>query len=537
MDIKIIDDQIIDQETIQKPAKRHSKKHAKKPAKKPSKKDSGRKADRYRENTEPRRGMINHRPILSLLLGLGVLSLILLVTMMTASQPKGSPKLSPKLPETETEAAVDTPMPTGEEVLCVLTEVNPDTKELTLYDVIHEMSLTYVYSGGTNITDKYGKQMSISQIPNGTMLEVFHEPGKIKLTDIRISTKAWEYVGVNNLSIDRSAKVMKIASNKYRFTDDIIIFNDDKRIPVTELAEQDELTVWGYDQTIWSVTVTRGHGTVRLTDYENFIGDFITIGYEAIQQIVKDMVITVREGNFNLTVENAKYTATKNITVKRNEETVVSLSDLGPDAVKVGRITFEISPFGADLYIDGELMSYANPIELDYGSHHIEVSLGGYTTYTGILKVASAGKTVHIDLPEINSKKTATVSEKNNNDKTNNTGDNQDSRNDDPENSWKAEDSDDSQAPANIDTGDEYDISNDELEEDTEHKIYIQNPVGASVYLNGEYMGKSPGSFKKLIGKHVLTFIKEGYQTMSYTVEVKDDHRDTYFNMPDLIKK
>jgi hypothetical protein len=166
-------------------------------------------------------------------------------------------------------------MPTGEEVLGVLTEVNPDTMELTLYDVVHEASLTYGYSGGTNITDKYGQQMSISQIPLGTMLEVFHEPGKLKLTDIRISTKAWEYVEVNNLSIDRSTRVMKIASDKYKYTDDIIIFNGDKMIPVTDLAEQDELTIWGYDQTIWSVTVTRGHGTVRLADYDNFIGDFL----------------------------------------------------------------------------------------------------------------------------------------------------------------------------------------------------------------------------------------------------------------------
>ncbi len=532
MDIKIMDDQIIEQRPTQKP----DQKLPKKPARRTPKKGSGRKSDRHRKRIEPHKGKINHRPILSLLMGLGVLSVILLVTMLTASQTsKNTPKISSNLPGNVTEALVTTPIPTGEEVLGVLTEVNPDTMELTLYDVVHEVSLTYGYTGGTNITDKYGQQMSISQIPAGTMLEVFHEPGKLKLTAIRISTKAWEYVGVNNLSIDRSKRVMKIASSKYRYTDDIIIFNEAKRVPVTELAEQDELTVWGYDQTIWSVTVTRGHGTVRLVDYDNFIGDFITIGYESIQQIVKDMVIMVREGNFNLTVENAKYTATKNITVNRDQETVVSLSDLGPDAAKVGRITFEISPFGADLYIDGELMSYASPIELDYGQHRIEVSLGGYTTYTGILKVASAGKTIHIDLPESNSKNTVAVSETN--DSTETGDSDQDSRNDDPDNSGEAEGADDIETPANIDIGDTENISNDDFDEDDEHKIYVQNPVGASVYLNGEYMGKSPGSFKKLIGKHVLTFIREGYETMSYTVEVKDDNLDTYFNMPDLIKK
>jgi hypothetical protein len=534
MDIKIMDDRIIEQKPTPDPGKKHSKKLAGRSPKKRSR----RKSDRYGKRSIFNKGKINRRPILSLLLGLGVLSAILLVTMLTASKtPKSLPKIYSNLQGSETESVATTPMPTGEEVLGVLTEVDPDTMKLTLYDVVHQVSLTYDYSGGTNITDKYGQQMSISQIPDGTMLEVFHKPGKLKLTDIRISTKAWEYVGVNNLSIDRSARVMKIASRKYRYTDDIIIFNEDERIPVTDLAEQDELTIWGYDQTIWSVMVTRGHGTVRLVDYDKFIGDFITIGYEAIQQIVKDMVITVREGNFNLTVENAKYTATKNITVKRNQETVVSLSDLGPDDAKVGRITFEISPFGADLYIDGELMSYASPIELDYGDHNIEVSLGGYTTYTGILKVASAGKTVHIDLPERSSKNTVTVSESNNNTGTKDTSDNQDSLNDDPDHTGEAEVSDDIDTPTNIDIGETENISNDDFDEDTDHKIYIQNPVGASVYLNGEYMGKSPGSFKKLIGKHVLTFIREGYETMSYTVEVKDDHLDTYFNMPDLVKK
>ncbi len=525
MDVKITDDQIIELEP------------APKPARKPPKKKPGRKSDGYRKKTDHNGGKINRRPILSLLLGLGVLSVILLTTMLTVSQtPKSTSKLSPNTMDGETEPAVTTPIPTGEEVLGVLTEVNYDTRELTLYDVVHEASLTYGYSGGTNITDKYGQQLSISQIPKGVMLEVFHEPGNLKLTDIRISTKAWKYVDVNNLSIDRSARVMKIASDKYKYTDDIIILDGDKRIPVADLAEQDELTVWGYDQTIWSVTVTRGHGTVRLADYDNFIGDFITIGYEAIQQIAKDMVITVREGNFNLTVENAKYTATKNITIKRNQETVVSLSDLGPDAAKVGRITFDISPFGADLYIDGELMSYASPIELDYGKHNIEVSLGGYTTYTGILRVDSAGKTINIDLPENSSADTATVSESDNNSDHNDTVDNPDSRNDNSDNS-EGEDTQASDTPANIDIGDSENISNDEFDEDTEHKIYIQNPLKASVYLNGEYMGKSPVSFKKLIGKHVLTFIREGYETMSYTVEVKDDHLDTYFNMPDLSKK
>jgi hypothetical protein len=514
---------------------------------------------------------ISGKPIISLLLGLGFLSAILIVTMLTAgASTHSSGNVAVKTSDgasasdgaaTSGEASATTTasttgtMPTGggtaantmtgQIVLGVVTAINTTTKEIALYDVEKETPVTYSYSGATNIMDKYGQPIAISQIPVGTMIDASHEPNETKLTALAISTKAWEYVGVNNLGIDRSKRVMKIASTKYKYTKDIQILNGEKFINVADLAEQDELNVWGYEETIWSITVTRGHGTVRLKDYDGFLGDFITIGYESIQQIVKDMVITVREGNFNLTVENDKYTATKNITINRDKETVVSLSDLGPEASKVGRVTFDIKPFGADLYVDGVLSSYANPVELEYGEHDLFVSLEGYTAYDGKFTVDSAGKTLRIDLPEESSKGEASVSEtKTSDSKTDNgSGTGSNGQTADAGGNTGSGTSDTSGTnqggSQTVDTGDgtSSNVSNSDFDVDAKHKIYIQNPVGASVYLNGEYMCKSPGSFEKLIGSHVLTFIKDGYQTMSYTVEVADDNLDTYFNMPDLIKK
>jgi hypothetical protein len=64
--------------------------------------------------------------------------------------------------------------------------------------------------------------------------------------------------------------------------------------------------------------------------------------------------------------------------------------------------------------------------------------------------------------------------------------------------------------------------------------IYVQSPTGASVYLNGDFIGISPGSLKKIIGNFVLTFIKEEHETMSYTIEVSDDGLDTYISLPEL---
>ncbi len=472
---------------------------------------------------------ISGRPIVSLLLGLGFLSAVLLVTMFTFKGEAKSTGNVTRRPSSEVKQEEVAAVQDQQEILGILTAIDTQAKEVTLYDVENQVSTIFRYTGATSITDKYGQQMVADQLELGTMLEGQFPRSETRLTGLKISTRAWEYVGVSNLSIDRGSKIMKIGSQKYKFTDNLKILDGKEFVSVDHLAEQDELTVRGYEETIWSITVTRGHGTVKLIDYEAFLGDFITIGYEAIQQIAKDMILTVREGSFNLTVENARYTATKNITVNRNKETVVSLKDLGPDASKVGRVTFQITPFGADLFVDGKLASYANPLELTYGKHDIVVSLGGYTTYEGSLTVDTAGKTLKITLPEESSEDEVDVTE------TDTSG--TDSSTPNSGSSSNNNGSSDNSSLSEEEDSDSDNISNDDFEEDADHRIYIQNPKGASVYLNGEYMGTSPVDFTKLIGTHVLTFIKEGYQTMSYTVEVSDDNLDAFFNMPDLVKK
>lgn len=458
---------------------------------------------------------VNSRPILNLLVGLGFFTIIVMVTMMFAAKDTGYQGGSNIANDPVNNQVSPSATPEDGKILAVVKAIDTDNKMISLYDINKKLTKELKYTGGSNITDKYGKLMSASQVKVGTMVDAGVDVTRGKLTDMKISAKAWEYVGVNNFTIDLNVMTMKIASTLYKYGDDVVVLNGQDFDPITTLTEQDELTVRGFEETIYSITVTRGHGTVVLEDYDAFLGSYITIGYEAMQQIIEDTEITVREGSFNLTVDNGKYSATKNITIVRDEVTHVTLSDLGPSASGQGRVVFEITPFGADLYINGEPTSYANPFELEYGNHNIEVSMGGYTTYEGILTVDSAGKTVKIDLPESTSEEEATVSETENG----------------SDNSGTGTDSSDSTDT----TDDTTDTSTEDI--DQKHSIYVNKPVGASVYIDGKFKCIAPGNFKKILGTHVITFIQDGYQTMSYTIEVSDDNLDAYYSFADLVKE
>lgn len=484
--------------------------------------------------------LLKSRPIVSLVIGLSVLSAILIITMFNSAA--GSEYFGNSL-----QTGIDSTNNTSDSKLFgVVKKIDEERKLITIFDIRSQEDATLYYTGGTQILDKYGEQMLISKLSDGVIVDAGYNKEDSKLIKVQISKKSWEYTGVCDLIINKTEKFMKAANSKYKYNEYLSVFDQDTIISVDNLAGQDVLTLRGYKETVWSVSVDKGHGTVRLENYNDFLGGNITVGYEEMQQITKDTAITVREGNVNLTVDNGEFTATKNITVMQNEETLVSLDNLGPDGVKLSKVTFDITPFGADLFIDGRLTSYANPIKLPYGGHSIKVSLDDYITYERYITVDEAGKTFKIVLPKAeNNNNTDSVDKKNSD-----TSDNSDSTdtsepedNTDTTNTSDAADNEDStEVPntsnnsSNTDDTVQKDNSDTKKSVDKNHKIYIQNPEGASVYLDGDYMGTSPGSFKKITGSHVLTFIKKGYTTKSYTVEVMNDGKDTYFSLPNLVK-
>ena len=471
---------------------------------------------------------INLRLILGLVLVLGFFTVIFITTMLAAADganirngrknaANGDGQKQPATAQNESEKA---------SLFGVYLGLDEGSRQLTVYDISSRREVLVSLSGGAKISDVYGQIISISQIEPGSMVELSYIRESGKLTDMSISSKAWKYVGVTNFSLEPESGLMKIAKKQYKLADKTAVLDGRDFVSLYDIARQDVLTVWGYEETIWSIVVTKGHGYVKLRDYQDFLGDYISVGYESTQQITEDMMITVREGEYNLTVENVDYSATLRVRVDRNEITYVSLKELGPRAPKYGRVLFDISPFGADLFIKGELRNYANEIELPFGKYPIKVSLGGYISYEGYLNVDSPAKTIKISLPESSSNQDVEVSESNtqgSQGQDNNQGKGQTGGGTDLSNAG---------GTANGD----FLVIGDKII-DTKHQIHVQKPLGASVYLNGEYMGTSPVSFSKIIGSHVITLIREGYETISYSVDVINDGKDAYFKFDDLVPK
>ncbi|WP_313130157.1 PEGA domain-containing protein [Anaerocolumna sp.] len=397
------------------------------------------------------------------------------------------------------------------QIIGVLKEINRENNSITFFDVKKKEDIVTNYTSGTIIYDKYEQAMVLEQLKLGELVEVYYNSDNSELVKLQISNQAWEYKNANNWGIDTINKIFTIGDNKYKYGRNISILSNDTFLKPEDLHEKDLLTIKGLDREIFSIQITKGHGTITFEEYEDFVGGIVFVGNDSILPITENMVVTVREGEYEVTLENGSLAGTKTARVKRDENVLLNMSEYRKPAVKSGLVSFEILPEGAELYLDDVIQSYDEPIKLEYGKYMAKVILKGYETYENTIIVDEASKTIAIELE---------VPLDDLDDSGSYNSDQTDNANGEENNNEEIPDKSSSQGGKQI----------------SGQLIYILEPEGASVYLDGELKGIAPVSFPKITGNHYITLIKNGYETKTYTIEATNDGEDTYFNFPEMLK-
>ena len=161
------------------------------------------------------------------------------------------------------------------------------------------------------------------------------------------------------------------------------------------------------DKEVISVNILRGHGFINLTNFNNYIGNTLIINDEDACDIEEEMKVVVIEGDNTITIKTDKLKGSKVISVKRGQTVNVDVSKMRFEKKKEGKVTFEIEPKNARLYINGKSYYSRDNLVLDYGSYNYNVELAGYDSIVGKVIVDEATKIIKLQLQE---KATATPS-------------------------------------------------------------------------------------------------------------------------------
>lgn len=282
--------------------------------------------------------------------------------------------------------------------LFLITSNDMQSECLILEQLASGKQYMYNYSITTRFMDKYGNHTNVSDFEPGRIIRVGKKDAKGRLLDAQISDTVWEYPGVKRYMVDEERGVFQIADTNYSFDEGLFVHSDGTRISVSDLSKMDTLRVVGIGKKILSVSVTTGHGELRLENTELFEGSFIHIGNKIFAEIVPNMSMEVPEGTYTVTVANNGYGGSKEVVIESGQETLLDLDTLKGEGPKRGSILFAVDVAGAEIRIDGKRIDYSVPVEVTYGVHSLEVTADSYEPYSKKLFVNSKEATIVIGL-------------------------------------------------------------------------------------------------------------------------------------------
>lgn len=390
-------------------------------------------------------------------------------------------------------------------------------KKITFLNLKKQKKYTLNYDGITKFADKYGSQISVGQLDEGEVVDVQFLKDEKLLTSLSVSSDVWTLNDVSKYELDLKQGRIKVMNEEYTVDETTVVFSGSEPAELLDINSQDILCIKGKGSSIYSITIETGHGYLRLENEDYFIDGWIEVGQKIIQKIEEDMLLVVPEGSYSVYLSNYGIEGTKEVEIKRNQETLLDVGDLKKeDLIKYGSLIITVDPATAEVYIDGNRADIRRTIKATYGLHQIMAKAEGYDTVIQYIRVNEEGANIAITLDEETNKNNS-VSSNNVNDKNKNSAT---EKKETPESTT-----------TNTTVSGNNAVSSGTT---TGYKVTIESPNGAEVYVDGNYVGIIPVSFAKKSGNHEITIRKTGYLTRTYTIDVDEENKDISYSFSDL---
>ncbi|MBO5474097.1 MAG: PEGA domain-containing protein [Lachnospiraceae bacterium] len=394
----------------------------------------------------------------------------------------------------------------------VVMSVDMDNSSVTFMNMDTGKQYTLYYNGTTYVTDKHDGPMTVSQLKAGDVVDVNFLKGKRQIASIQLAPDAWVYDNVENYDLGGINKTASIGASTYSLPENVVVLSGGRRTEIMDVVAQDVVTISGVDHKIYSINVEKGHGYLRLKNDQALIGGWIEVGSSVIREITEDMLLVVPEGSYQVLLSNDGISCTKEVVIERDKEVVLDVGDVEIARDKTGRILFSVTPQDAVVTVDGKQIDTEKAVELPYGIHQVHLEAEGYDSLTKYIQVGSENASISFTLEKSKEEEDAsdTISQ----------------------NSIENQSANTDTTADNAST-----ISENTITASSGNKVYIDAPKNVEVYLDSNYVGIAPVSFKKSVGSHTITLRKSGYKTKSYTIYLYNDGEDITYSFTDLEKE
>ncbi len=430
----------------------------------------------------------------------------------------------------------------------IVISLDSEEKQIVLQNSSGSKRYELTYDGRTEFFDSFGEAIAGFQVNSGDIVNVRMSVHSGYLKSLQISPDVFTLRNVSHYTFDVNKRMLSVGKDNYRLSERTLLLFSGEPGEIKDICPGDILTIRGIDRTVLTCTLEKGHGFLKLMGEDRFAGGWLEIG-DTIIRISKDMLLTVPQGDYDMRITYKGRGGVKNVSIERDKETLVDISDLKDELLLTGKVTFNVKPADARLFINGEETVKMLPVELEYGVYAVTVKSDDYDPYSAYISVGKPEAEIDIDLTQ--------GEEEEEEEETSSSA-----RVIDYSQPSEVARKDSSSSasmmaplpPAGVDTTrpssssatsssaeDEEEDDEDEEEEGSEvepdetNLLFIDDPDDVEVYYDGSYIGISPLNIKKEPGTHVITLRKDGFATKSYTITLSDEDKDESYEFRDLV--
>ena len=427
--------------------------------------------------------------------------------------------------DTEEEAAVREEL----SAVCVITEMNLEEGYIRVNDCMDDSERVLLYHGGVEVKDRYGKEIAISGIGCGSIVDISYYSDTEKIVSIALDGKASVLKNITKFAANPDDEKASYKGTTVKLSPVAAAYDGDRKLKINEVSTEDEVTLNIYNNKLYSVVITKGHGYVRLKNQDTYVGGMVEIGYGVIVPVTGDMLLTVQEGEYTLRISKDGYSDTKEVKVKRDREVSVDLKAI---AVPSGTVTINIDEEIKDAHIlvnDTEV--FGNIFTGQYGKYDLKIKAEGYRSFHGSFRINEPSKEYTFSLKKLEDSTTTEEPS---------TATPTDARSTSTTKSDKTtKEAEKTTETTEATTADDHVDSTETIVNEgkvTENKLEINVTDGADVYIDGDYVGSAPVKTDKVVGNHTVTLYKSGYIIKSYNILSLDDGKDQSMSYPALTK-
>ena len=300
-----------------------------------------------------------------------------------------------------------TPLPIyAQHLTGLITHINENTnpRSITVMDISTNQSRNFSFVDTTGLANRIGTSIPFSNLAIGNIMDIAYNPDNNELLDMRQSFTR-DFHSRTGVRIDMENTSITIGNDVLYFTSQTLILYRGSPAVISDITEDDIVTIIALEDKIWLIEIESSHGTLQLANASSIINGSIIltplgIGVHRVMNLddVGASGINLPEGTYSVTVDGTNIEPyTTEISIHHGEITILDLSGV---ELGVAVLELTVTPSGALVFINGEFRAdHRGPMEFEFGQTlTIRAEREGYITQERTVEMSMLTTTATINL-------------------------------------------------------------------------------------------------------------------------------------------